>query len=282
MIRWICVIAVALFFSCQSLAAPIAERYKSPNEYAETKARISQEFELREMDESLAKYAYRFSAKPKSSIEKLSYEKFRGKRGKVVGTIDNGTGSPITGYFWQVEIEGEKFYAQWIPVAPAVIEGAYFLIDTEHARNLVGKKVWPIKQRLITPTKDVFVDVEHLDAVEIVGVDTKSYGHGSGGFSPFWLRVKTRDEREGLLPYDDRHFFLYDPIDRSWPSATVQLIKNRKIELGMTSEQVQLSWGKPQRINRTVTANAVVEQWVYGRQYVYIENGKVRSFQDSR
>jgi hypothetical protein len=55
------------------------------------------------------------------------------------------------------------------------------------------------------------------------------------------------------------------------------------VKIGMTAKQVreETSWGPPQSINRTSTAGAVDEQWVYeGRNYLYLRNGRVRAIQN--
>ena len=40
------------------------------------------------------------------------------------------------------------------------------------------------------------------------------------------------------------------------------------------------SWGQPDDINRSVGSWGVHEQWVYGDEYLYFENGKLTSWQD--
>ena len=54
------------------------------------------------------------------------------------------------------------------------------------------------------------------------------------------------------------------------------------VSIGMTKAQVLAScWGKPESINRTVTAYGVHEQWVYNlKSYVYFENGVVTAIQN--
>ena len=55
--------------------------------------------------------------------------------------------------------------------------------------------------------------------------------------------------------------------------------------IGMSADDVlhRSSWGKPERINTTVTARGTKEQWVYGlRNYLYFENGYLVSSQSSR
>lgn len=53
--------------------------------------------------------------------------------------------------------------------------------------------------------------------------------------------------------------------------------------IGMTPKQVTegTNWGKPERINRTITATGTDEQWVYGNgNYLYFRNGKLRAIQN--
>jgi len=54
------------------------------------------------------------------------------------------------------------------------------------------------------------------------------------------------------------------------------------VRIGMSVKQVlQSSWGKPDDINRTTTANTVSEQWVYGNaSYLYFTNGKLTAIQN--
>lgn len=47
------------------------------------------------------------------------------------------------------------------------------------------------------------------------------------------------------------------------PPQIEKAILDRKVQIGMTDEQVKLSWGNPRTINRTVMVNHVSEQWVY-------------------
>jgi hypothetical protein len=67
-----------------------------------------------------------------------------------------------------------------------------------------------------------------------------------------------------------------------WDMDTCQAIDQKDVVIGMTGEQVRLSIGKPNRINATVFSGHQHEQWVYGRDYVNLENDVVRSVQTSR
>jgi len=61
-----------------------------------------------------------------------------------------------------------------------------------------------------------------------------------------------------------------------------EAILAKKIGLGMSTDDVIAAWGKPDHVNTTVTAYGKHEQWVYGRQYIYFENGRVSSWQSSQ
>ncbi len=58
-----------------------------------------------------------------------------------------------------------------------------------------------------------------------------------------------------------------------------------EIWIGASHLHVQVAWGYPSRVNRTVTGESEHEQWVYrsgfgGDRYVYLENGWVTDWQD--
>jgi len=66
-----------------------------------------------------------------------------------------------------------------------------------------------------------------------------------------------------------------------------QEIADRPVSIGMTAEEVISTWGRPMKVNTTVTPGKRSEQWVYRRgrsrtQYVYLDNGVVRATQDSQ
>lgn len=54
------------------------------------------------------------------------------------------------------------------------------------------------------------------------------------------------------------------------------------VRVGMTKTQVtdRTNWGKPETVNKTVTATGTTEQWVYGGgNYVYFKGDKVSAIQ---
>lgn len=52
------------------------------------------------------------------------------------------------------------------------------------------------------------------------------------------------------------------------------IILNREVKIGFTQEMVRLAWGEPKDINKA----SYGDQWVYDDQYLYFENGKLKTF----
>lgn len=71
----------------------------------------------------------------------------------------------------------------------------------------------------------------------------------------------------------------YNPYTRyNWSNKTWDLIKKRKVALGMTKEQVLMSWGSPDHKSSAQSNGIVVESWGYGTYSLSIitfTNGKV-------
>lgn len=48
-----------------------------------------------------------------------------------------------------------------------------------------------------------------------------------------------------------------------------------KVVIGMAKELVVIAWGFPEKIN---SSSDGLDQWVYGNQYLYIQNGVLKSW----
>lgn len=66
----------------------------------------------------------------------------------------------------------------------------------------------------------------------------------------------------------------YKYLEDKYPEY-LEAVINKKIKIGMPKDVVILSWGKPDKINKSVYGNISKEQWVYKNQYLYFENGVV-------
>ncbi len=96
------------------------------------------------------------------------------------------------------------------------------------------------------------------------------------------------DERNGIRRSDknadEMRALLKDLAYTLWPLPIQTDVLRGQIRVGFIPEQVILSWGKPDHINKTRTLIGVHEQWVYGENpfpntYVYMENGEVKSWE---
>ncbi len=68
-----------------------------------------------------------------------------------------------------------------------------------------------------------------------------------------------------------------------WPKPIWDAIQDEKVALGMTKEQVKMSWREPKSISQTVTAAGKSEQWVFGSgAYVYLTDGLVSGIQNEK
>lgn len=65
-----------------------------------------------------------------------------------------------------------------------------------------------------------------------------------------------------------------------WSAVVTRSVIARRIRFGMTRQQVLLSWGEPDDINRTAIPGQLSEQWAYGERYIYFTNGVVTAWQD--
>lgn len=251
------------------------------------------EFVFVEKSESLQRFGYLAWKKDTAGYGKeLAYAAYVGKKGKIQEQKNEAQFSS-----WYVAIleTCEKVYTSAGPKSrPRTVgdlenyTGIYYTDTLRHAESLTGKKVWVnlnsavVDKGLFTDDPNINYLLNHLETLEITGLHTKHVGHGRGA-APFYLVVKRLTGESGYLAFNDLYFFYDDPIDPKWDKAVIELIKQRKIRIGLSEKQALLSWGKSERVNKTVGSYGVREQWVYGPgQYVYMENGKLTSFQSSQ
>lgn len=92
--------------------------------------------------------------------------------------------------------------------------------------------------------------------------------------------AKIRKETPGTLEYRQEYVKNHQNLSKRIKNC----ILKGKIRLGMTKEQVEVSWGKPRDINKSVGSWGVHEQWIYRKfshsTYLYFENGILTSWQD--
>ena len=95
-----------------------------------------------------------------------------------------------------------------------------------------------------------------------------------------WKYNEDKNKYEGAKDY--RELGVMVEVEKVMKENLIEQAKGKNPHLGMTKEEVEASlWGRPEKINRTVTQYSSREQWVYGQgQYLYFEDGILTSFQD--
>jgi hypothetical protein len=85
-----------------------------------------------------------------------------------------------------------------------------------------------------------------------------------------------------------RELMIDEAQRRGWlTDGEIETVKRKNLRIGMSERALLISWGYPSNINRTVGSFGVHKQYVYGTYsgyssptYVYVENGKVTTWQD--
>lgn len=137
-------------------------------------------------------------------------------------------------------------------------------------------------------------NVKNLEPMEICNIWYQEYIYSAS----YGVKLKRADETYITLgdtsldplptiAHLGNYFHLVNPYEKypNWPESVWNKIKEQKVSIGMTKEQVLLSWGKPDDINKTILTNLMSEQWVYGdplygAQYVYFDNDVVTALQE--
>jgi len=90
---------------------------------------------------------------------------------------------------------------------------------------------------------------------------------------------KAKVEESKFLKSRARQIWKQHP---DWPRGACKAISEKKVQIGMTTEQVRIAWGRPDSINTTVMSNSRHEQWVWSlRQFAYFEDGVLTPIQQS-
>ena len=96
------------------------------------------------------------------------------------------------------------------------------------------------------------------------------------------LGEKTTIAHDAVFSKDFKYAYpLLEASDKMTKFGTDKflLILKGKVKIGMTKEMCELSWVKPNDINKTISSYSNSEQWVYDENYLYFENGVLKTIQ---
>lgn len=111
--------------------------------------------------------------------------------------------------------------------------------------------------------------ISKLEIDDMIGTEFK-YTPNNVGFTVYEYALRKRKLANALwIAQHD-----------SASQRVIDAIVDGEIFLGMERKYLLISWGKPEDINKSVGSWGTHEQFVYGSQYVYVENGVVTSWQN--
>jgi hypothetical protein len=218
-------------------------------------------------------------------------------KAEIVGkicTVTKVTGERFKEVTFKMDDSGEIYIAN---AYNDTINDIVLLADLENARSKwLGKTLWFVDTEIKTFDSDTndygSIAVKRNSPLKVVNIVA-----GWDSDAPIWFILQTLSGEEGFINihvsdtnvsesfrdicrFED-YFLEEDPRKTyKWDEKIWSAIDKGEVFLGMTKQQVIMSWGKPERINRTVISSSTSEQWVYGRVYLYFDNGILTSFQD--
>lgn len=158
----------------------------------------------------------------------------------------------------------------------------------EEAKLFIGKNIWLNEIH----SDSIFINnsekrFKKFDKVIVLGIRVFQ---NSKTDMPIWLEIDTNIEHNAFIRYNGKfktelrqnNYYKENPLKKEWSKTIIENLKKKKIEYGMSFEQVRVSIGNPEIVNNTSSANGVSQQWVYGKnldekKYLLFKNGKLVS-----
>lgn len=177
-----------------------------------------------------------------------------------------------------------KWDAKW-KQALITIGGATITVDSNETAALVKKAAQGTLAKYIGKTYWVnhFQGWERLIKVTVTDIVPGQYDEFTFVFKTSAGKTLKSEgisaDQVAKMFSDEYELFAYDPQKKyNWSAAVWKQIKAEKVTIGMTKDQVRLSWGPPWETSVSKIAGSNVEVWLYGNySVVSFINGKVVS-----
>lgn len=239
---------------------------------------------------SLQKYGYLDFYTKADRYYEASYDEYVGRIIEVIEVeYQNG--------LWEVMFKTEDTQEVLLAIAYSdSINDIGLVSDIENARNKwAGKVLWINKTKISTYNSDSG-EIGSISTKKLSPVKVKNIVAGWDNYSPVRLILETNDGKTGFLDVnvsgtnisktlkDNFRFkdYFYEVNPRTtydWKEKVWNAIERESVFVGMTKEQVKISWGEPENINKTIATYGTREQWVYSSNYLYFEENKLTSIQ---
>ena len=186
---------------------------------------------------------------------------------------------------FKMELNQEEIQKKILP--------SYLLTEDieKKALGMIGKTIW--LNNTLDPKIFFKLSGSRFNRFDkVLVLDTFPYQNSNSDY-PVWLRVDSKLKGTGFVRYNGNegrvgvqdHYYVSDPLPRSWGKQMVKKILNKEVEVGMIHRQVRISIGNPSFVNTTSSRHGIGEQWVYLDQKGYktfyqFENGKLTYIND--
>lgn len=170
--------------------------------------------------------------------------------------------------------------------ADAQAQATMFAQDKARYDSNVGKNFWvKTAVRLCSQPSSLALGCTIISAPTRLAIDRIDEGTQEAGGRTFPIGIAychgtLDDGRAGYVMCSE---LMAQATDTDPVVAAADCKRRGDPRVGMTAKQVEATcWGKPDHVNRSETAGAINDQYVYGdSRYVYLRNGVVTSIQTS-
>ena len=159
------------------------------------------------------------------------------------------------------------------------------------AQDMIGEIIW-LNNTLDPKSFFNLSDSRFNRFDQVLVIDTFPFQNSNSDY-PVWLKVESKLKGIGFVRFNGNegrvgiqdHYYISDPLPKSWSKQIVKKILNKKVEVGMKDRQVRISIGNPSSVNTTSSRHGIGEQWVYldqkgNKTYYQFENGKLTYIND--
>ena len=203
-----------------------------------------------------------------SSKRFIPYYKLRAKTYNIIGSYNKIDNNFIIikdekGRYFKISQKNRNYKNNVVP------SFLVFEENFEKAKLLINTKVWLNnvldEENFLTEFPNAFYPFQSVEVKDVIAFQNSDNGY------PVWLKIIAKNGEDGLVRYNTQgvregikdHYFTNDPLPIEWGREINGKIKNRKADLGMSSRQVRIAIGYPDKINSTSSRHGVSEQWIY-------------------
>jgi|688.fasta_scaffold603931_1 hypothetical protein len=130
----------------------------------------------------------------------------------------------------------------------------------------------------ISPQKEIYLKLS--DSGFVSSKYVKETDQLAGIYQRAIIESDSIEKKENLALHKDIVPRI-EKLTKVFGATNAKRIMNGEIWLGMTANMAVQSWGRPEKVNRTVGSFGAHEQWVYpSNRFLYFENDILKSWQD--